>query len=364
MKPGAVVAWCALVVACTSSGSGPTTTNVSAAQACADNAHERCTRLQTCSPTDTVLRYGSESACETRETDSCTMSLSEPLNGNTPTAVEACAGAYAGWACADYLDNTRIPPACKQQLGPIIPGGSCAIDGQCQSGFCAILPGASCGTCAAVPKVGASCALLLGCGPGLACTTDTAKCVAFGVRGSPCGKGAVCGVALTCVGANLATGVQGTCQPAGENAGQACDPTGKTGAGCDRNAGLTCNAGMPVLDGGPDDGFEAGSGDGFEAGVEGGVAEAGVPARTCQPVVVAAARQPCGNDVGGQPVYCEEEGACIGATGSTPGTCVAAAADGAACDLAGGPGCIVPARCIGNGGTAGTCQYSGAQSCH
>src|SRR5579864_512514 len=68
MKPGGVIAWWALVVACTSSGSGPATVNVSAAQACADNAHERCTRLQTCSPTDTVLRYGSESACETRET--------------------------------------------------------------------------------------------------------------------------------------------------------------------------------------------------------------------------------------------------------------------------------------------------------
>ena len=361
MRIGAGVASLALVVACTSGGgSGPASGGVSAAQACADNAHQRCTQLETCSPTDTQLRYGSESACETRETNNCVTSLAEPLNGNTPAAVEACAGAYAGWACPDYLNDTNIPRACQQQLGPIINGGSCAIDGQCQSGFCGIVPGAACGTCAAVPKVGASCALLTACSPGLACTTDTFKCVAFGVRGSPCGKGAVCGVELSCVGANLATGVQGTCEQAGEQTGDTCDPTEKTGAGCDRNAGLACNTGVKEE---PTEGGPTAEG-GEEGGVEGGAEEAGVPSNTCQAVVVAAAGQPCGDDVAGQPAYCEAEGACMGASGTTPGTCTAAAADGAPCNLAGGPGCVVPARCIGNGGTAGTCQYSGAQSCH
>jgi hypothetical protein len=324
----AVVAWWGLVVAC-SSGSGPATGGVTAAQACADNAHQRCIQLQSCSATDLQLRYGSESDCETRETASCTTALSEPLNGNTPTAVEACAGAYAGWACADYLDGQNVPPPCRQQLGPVVNGGSCAIDGQCQSGFCGVAPGSACGTCEAVPAVGASCARLTSCGPGLACTTDTATCVVFGVRGSACGEGAVCGVGLSCVGADAATGTQGTCQRAGATVGAACDPTTKTAAGCDRNAGVACNS----------------------------------TSRTCRTVVVASSGDPCGNAIDGQPAYCEADGACSGASATMPGACTAAAADGDPCDTAAGPGCVIPARCIGDGGTAGTCQYSGAQLC-
>ena len=372
---GAVVVSWAFVFACTSSASGPASVGVSAAQACADNAQQRCAQLQACSPTDMQLRYGSESTCVSRETNNCATALGEPLNGNTAAAVEACAGAYAQWACPDYLDNVSIPPACRQQLGPVVNGGSCAIDGQCQSGFCGIAPGSACGKCAPLPKVGASCALLTSCGPGLACTTDTFACVVFGVRGAACGKGAVCAAELSCVGADLAAGTQGTCQLAGETVGAACDPTERTHAGCDRNAGLVCNTGAGEDDGGaPGAPEEAGAPEGntAEAGAteggatEGGADDAGTPAnvgRTCQTVVVAAAGQPCGNDVGAQPVYCEAEGACTGATATTPGICTAAASDGAACDTVSGPGCVIPARCIGDGGTAGTCQYSGAQSC-
>jgi hypothetical protein len=329
MRIGAVVASWGLVIAC-SSGSGPVTSEVSAVQACADNARQRCTQLQSCSATDMQLRYGDESTCETRETSNCTSALSEPLNGNTPTAVEACANAYAGWACADYLGNQNIPQPCQQQLGPTISGGPCAIDGQCESGFCAVVPASACGMCAPAPKAGASCAQLTACGPGLVCTADTATCVAPGVRDAPCGRGMVCGIGLSCVGADSATNTQGACRQAGDKVGVVCDPTEKTGAGCDRDAGFACN-GM---------------------------------SKTCQSVVVVATGQPCGNDVGDQPVYCQAEGACTGASATMPGACNAAAADGAACDTATGPGCVIPARCIGTTGTAGTCQYSGAQSCH
>ncbi len=329
MRVGTLIAAWGLVLAC-STGSGPATSEIDVAQACADNAHLRCTHLEHCSATDIQLRYGSEADCETRETSSCTSALAEPLNGNTPTAVEACANAYASWDCTDYLENQNPPTACRQQLGPVIDGGFCAVDGQCQSGFCGVAPGASCGTCAGAPVPGASCALLISCGPGLTCTTDTARCVVFGVRGSPCGKGAVCGVGLSCVGANPATNVQGTCQNAGQKVGAPCDPTGRVGAGCDRDAGLACDA----------------------------------MSKTCQSVVVASEGQPCGNDVGGKVVYCQAEGACTGATDTTVGKCSSAAANGAKCNAATGPGCVIPARCIGSSGTAGTCQYSGAQTCH
>jgi hypothetical protein len=278
-----------------------------------------------------ALRYASQSACESREAADCTSALAASLNGNTPDAVEGCAGAYAGWDCADYLGDENIPTACRQQLGPVANGGGCAVDGQCQSGFCATAPGAPCGACAAPPKAGGSCAELTSCGPGLVCTQDTFACVAPGVRGSACGKGAVCGAGLSCVGASPATEKPGTCAPAGEHAGAPCDPTLAKGTGCDRDAGLVCSATSHV----------------------------------CEPLVVAAIGQACGGDVGGQPVDCEAEGICVGAMAAKPGTCKAAAADGAPCDAVHGPGCELPARCIGRGGTtSGTCQYSGAQSCH
>ncbi|HEY3821119.1 MAG TPA: hypothetical protein VGL81_28335 [Polyangiaceae bacterium] len=350
----AVATWWFFALAC-SDGSGPPSSGVSAAQACADNAHARCTQLESCSPTDVLLRYGSEGTCETREAENCTTALAEPLNGNTPDALEACAGAYAGWACAEYLSDENIPKACRQQLGPIVDGGSCAIDGQCESGFCGIVPGSACGTCAAVPKVGASCAELTACGPGQACTADTFACVLFGARGAACGRGSLCGVGLSCVGAD--PGAQGTCEQAGEEVGTACDPTSKAHSACDRNAGLVCNTGTESADGGADDDG------GAEAGTEAGAEEAGIPPRTCQQVIIAAAGQPCGNDLGGQPVYCQAGGVCTGANGTTPGVCTAAAADGAPCDTINGPTCATPARCIGDGGTTGTCQYSGAQSC-
>jgi hypothetical protein len=328
---GVAIVWWALVAACTGAdANGPASSSVTAAQACADNAQERCARLESCSPTDMLLRYGSESTCKTRETDDCTTSLALPLNGNTPAAVEACAAAYATWGCTDYIENVNVPRACEQQLGPIIDGGSCAVSGQCVSGFCAVAPGASCGTCAAPPRVSASCAELLTCGPGLTCAPDTATCATFGVRGSVCGNGAVCGVGQSCVGADPATKTQGLCKDAGESVSAPCDPTLQAGTGCDRNAGLVCNS----------------------------------RTKTCQQVLITQSGQPCGNDVDGQPIDCEAEGACIGATATAAETCRAAAADGMACDTVSGPACVTPARCVGDGGTAGTCQYSGSQSCH
>ncbi|HEY8039898.1 MAG TPA: hypothetical protein VIF15_08905 [Polyangiaceae bacterium] len=51
---------------------------------------------------------------------------------------------------------------------------------------------------------------------------------------------------------------------------------------------------------------------------------------------------------------------CVNAQVSAPTT----AADGAACDVAKGPTCLAPARCIiPSGGTSGTCQLASAASC-
>jgi hypothetical protein len=91
----------------------------------------------------------------------------------------------------------------------------------------------------------------------------------------------------------------------------------------------------------------------------GSVCVGAVGTRRCQAAVsVAAGGQPCGL-VGGSRVECAAQGLCKLATGQTSGTCLSAAADGAACDDTNGPLCALPARCV-----AGTCQLPSAVSCH
>ncbi len=317
-----MAAW-ALVAACGGRTLGVDgDAGMTAAQACAENARLRCARLQTCSATQIKIRYGSQSACETGEAESCMATLAEPSNGKTIAHVEACAQAFAAWDCTDYLNDLNIPPACQQATGSFANGTVCAVAGQCQTGFCAIARGASCGVCAALPVAGDSCAQLTTCGPGLVCTSDTMTCVVVGAAGATCGKGTPCGARLSCIG--------GSCQAVVQSAGAPCDPTGKTGPTCDLDAGLVCNG----------------------------------DSKTCHAVVLAAASEPCGY-IDHQSVVCAAEGVCT-ATSGTPGTCTPAAAAGQACDTASGTSCISPGRCVGqpiDGGITGTCQVAGTQLC-
>jgi hypothetical protein len=96
--------------------------------------------------------------------------------------------------------------------------------------------------------------------------------------------------------------------------------------------------------------------------------------RSCAPLPpYAVAGQPCGT-IDGVLVVCGGAGVC-NATGadagpdaapdaSPPFTCVVPAADSAECNLAVGPGCLSPARCIAaDGGVSGTCQFPNADLC-
>ena len=327
--------WIVLGVALTACSSSTTTGTgdgggggISAQQACQDEAHARCTRYQSCAPGRVAIQYGDEGTCESRYAANCVTALSAPSNGNTPTLAEGCGQAFAVWDCTDFLNDANIPAACAQATGSIATGTACSFAGQCQTGFCAIPPSASCGVCAAPPSAGDSCAQLSTCGPGLVCTTDTQTCVALAAQGATCGKGAPCGAGLSCVGSQPANDVAGTCQPAGAQAGAACDPTVQTSAGCDRNQLLACNT----------------------------------QTKQCAALTVAAAGQPCGtNDVNDQTAFCSSNGVCSSTAANMPGTCTAAAADGAACDTQNGPGCMLLSRCVVSGsGTAGTCQVSPA----
>ena len=313
---------CLLVAAC--GDSGPT-----ADQACAQVAQARCSLRSMCSNGTRITQsYGDMNTCLARERINCLNGLGAPSTGNTPAAVEACAGVLPTEACGDFFLNGQ-PPQCVV-TGKLAMGASCGFSGQCQSTFCAIPKGVECGTCQPLPVAGASCAIL-GCGRGLECDSSTMVCVLPGGMGAACGRSAPCGSGLSCVGAS--TTAMGTCQPAGSNVGVTCDTRQLTAPGCNGELGLYCNK----------------------------------VTLKCALETYAAAGQPCGTDAtSGNVTGCASGGSCIGASSTALGMCVAAALDGAACDTTNGPPCLSPARCITGGGasTTGTCLLEDATTCH
>jgi hypothetical protein len=223
------------------------------------------------------------------------------------------------------------------------------------STFCALGPWETCGTCQPLPAVGATCYAQGDCGRNLACAkaagatnTDPGVCANRVMMGGSCVTGQKpCASGLDCVGENAMTMAPGTCQVQGGAVGAACDTTSTTAANCNPNLGLRCI---------PDAGTNKGPG-------------------TCQAITLVAAGMSCGV-LPGAGVFtsfaaCEGGGRCVpsGMPG-VPGTCMAPAADGAACDNNEkmGPPCLSPAKCVtGNGnvdaGTAGTCTLADATKC-
>jgi hypothetical protein len=305
----------------------PAPPNAAAVQrACRDQAHERCARLQTCAPGRVTRTYGDEPACESRTSAACAAALVAPGTGDTPDTVEACAGAYAGWACKDLLDDVAVPAACAPRTGKQSGNKACAFDGQCTTGFCAFPTNSSCGVCAPLPVGGTPCGGSETCGPGLVCAGDLGdakKCAALVGAGASCGGDAPCGAGLFCV-ADPERHEPGRCEAAVAQAGATCDPTGTVSAGCDADLGLSCDP----------------------------------RSKQCVPIVFAGAGQPCDTDALGAPTArCAASGACTGAMAERQGACIAAAADRTPCNAQLGPGCLPPAVCLSLGdGGSGLCQ--------
>ena len=201
-----------------SSGSGPTI-----AQACAENASARCTRIQSCSAIRLAQLYGDLATCEAQVQSTCTSSLNAPQNGNNPALVESCDQAIGGWDCNDFLVGGNPPAACVQRTGPVANGGACSAPGQCQSGFCAFSTGA-CGACQAAPSAGQPCTGTLQCASGLECAGGT--CAAPVASGGACSATQPCAPALGCS--------KGTCQSLASTAvsGAACGTVGGQLVGC------------------------------------------------------------------------------------------------------------------------------------
>jgi hypothetical protein len=320
-------------------------------QACADSAHASCTKRDTCSANGYLnnLNYGSESACEMRNSANCVVALGAKSTGQTPTHTETCVQAYGSYQCGDFFDNNP-PPACVPPAGMLANGSACAFNAQCMSTFCATGPFATCGKCQALPVAGASCLAAGDCGRNLACAKPPGStaltmgtCAAFAQSGSACLTGtAPCDAGLSCVGEDVATMTMGKCAAAVTMVGGACDGTRKTMPSCDGDHGLVC---VPTMK--------------------------GSPIGTCQAIMLVAANAACG-DIGAMPItgfaQCQGGGLCKRAAVTDPmGTCVPAAPDGMACDAdpTKGPPCLAPAKCVPTamGSTAGTCTLPDPTKC-
>jgi hypothetical protein len=160
-------------------------------------------------------------------------------------------------------------------------------------------------------------------------------CEPYGALNGSCDANDPCGYGLFCVGATASTSTPGTCQMAVETLGAACG--GGTMPGCDTTSNLFC----------------------------GGTAGA----KTCMPITYVTDGMPCGDLSTTSRAECTA-GACYTTTGPAgsgdTGTCKANAADGTACDIVLGPGCVTPARCVlsgADGGSAGLCQIPLGATC-
>ena len=316
----------ALLSACGSSGTGSPPVDV----ACGDLAMARCTKRMTCTGGAGITRaFGDMTTCLAREKLQCTIGLAAPMTGNSTALVEQCVTALGGTSCEDFLFNN--PPAACIPSGPRANGSPCAFFGQCASTYCANNKNAVCGTCGGAPAAGSSCAAT-NCERGQECVAATNLCQVPGASGASCGAGLPCGADLGCVGAMGTT--MGTCQTASSTAGTAC---GGTMPPCDGTRGFFCG------------------------GMTG--------SKTCMVITYVGDGMPCGTVTAGTFVGCSSGGNCYNAAGMIAaagemGTCKAAAGDGAPCDNASGPPCMLPARCVATGGgTAGTCVVPDGTMC-
>jgi hypothetical protein len=320
----------------------------SADQACAVLAKAQCQRRQACTNTALAIysdgvfvlnTYGDMTTCLERQQQACIDNATAPGTGTSPAQLEKCASEYPSWSCTDLFDGNANPPPDCAPAGKLANGQTCALAGQCASRFCSETKNASCGVCADEPIDGASC-LTSGCAPGQACKIESAQSASvplcrdrLAIGDTTCTTDIPCQAFSTCVGASADVTKTGACTATALSLDAAC---GGTGPACEGNLGLACLG--------------------------------AVGAKTCQQVAYVRAPAACGTLPDNSRAECISAD-CFTAMGpaavtDTNATCVAQAADGAACDTQIGPLCLAPARCVtGVGATAGTCVVPIATLC-
>ena len=293
-------------IACSSSSGS----SVSNDQAAADVAKAFCQKFQSCAPLYIQVSYGDEATCETRFKLAVAPTLTANGTGATTGQYESCSSELANASCDDMLSR-NFPQSCRTVAGSLGDGTACGVDAQCKGKLCRLADNSNCGACSTIGAGGAACTSDSECDYGLTCANKV--CVQYGAAGASCDTTHPCKPTLACN--------NGTCATPGE-AGAACPMLG--GGGCDTLKGLYCNA-----------------------------------SKVCASVATGNAGQACGYDVSAATyTVCTASGTCKLNTGSTAGTCMAPAADGAACDTTNGPSCTPPATCSG-----GVCKIADPSTC-
>ncbi len=317
----AALAFTATPLACGSSVETTSSSGASRDDACTAIVDALCSNFQACLPFAITLAYGDVATCNSRGKLGCASSFDATKTSTTPDFVAACAPVQKAQTCTQLQND---PPAlCVPKPGGLENGAGCGDDGQCKSTWCAKSDSVNCGVCAAVSTSGGACVTVRKsdgtdekkCSRGLSCAAD--KCAKAALAGEACSDAKPCVLGTTCF--------NGSCTAAGK-AGAKCDADGKTQPACDFFAGTFCNQTTGV----------------------------------CQVIGVAGFGEPCGIILASREFkMCRAGGKCVGAMGVTAGTCVAPAADGAACDPVEGPDCVAPAKCV-----EGRCKLPSASACN
>jgi hypothetical protein len=296
--------WMALLTAGCGSG-------VSADKACTDLAAAYCTEVSNCAEPLITLGYGDVATCQARLKLSCLPSLMAPNTAATPDKDDSCATALMTASC-DSLYGRTTPAACVPSAGKLANGNACGDDAQCMSTYCKKAANSVCGVCGDKSAAGGACALDADCQDKLKCVTMV--CQPLVAVGGMCDANHPCAQPNVCKGNVCAVP---------QEAGQTCATTGVQDifGDCNQTKGLECPPGTHV----------------------------------CAPLMFAAAGQPCGL-INMAFVGCAAAGHCK-LTGFM-GTCLAPAADGAACDATNGPECTPPAQCV-----SGACKLPNPAAC-
>jgi hypothetical protein len=297
--------------------SPPDLGTTAAVAACTTYAAAYCTHEQMCALGFFVVRWPDLATCKLYTTNDCINNAIAPQSAYTPATAQACAMQVPSWNCNDALDYVNPPSACTPPSGPRPNGTGCALGTQCQSGFCNIASGRVCGACDVAPQPGAPCGYANNrptfCGRGNYCN-DQNVCTPISTVGGTCGAHQLCELGFPCAA--------GVCIVGNTHVGDRCG--GMSNQGCDLTQDLDCNG----------------------------------QTLSCQPIEIVGPGQPCGY-LFNQFIHCGGGSVCEN------GTCVASSMLGQACDLAAGPSCLPPLRCVTaqDGGTSGTCIVADATQC-
>jgi hypothetical protein len=297
------------LVACSGDEAGA---SISAQAACDDAAKAYCAKVEECAPFFVKLGFGDVATCEQRIAINCVPGFSATGTSATPSRLSQCATDVKALPCDDVLGR-NLPASCRTEPGTLSDGAPCGVDAQCTGRLCRQSSNGTCGACSTLGAGGATCERDEDCDTGLACAEK--KCVTLAKAGSPCTLTSPCVRSLSCNEGTCAVPLAG---------GAACEPSTVDGQNpCDGGKGFFCHPQTKV----------------------------------CTSIGTAAAGGACGI-VDQSFVICTNGGHCKTGTPPTSGTCLAAAADGAACDDTNGPKCIGPARCVG-----GVCKITDPASC-